>query len=41
MKEKYILISQNLFGNIGNNFLDSFKGNNVYYHLAAIASTRF
>lgn len=31
--------SINLFGNIGNNFLDSFKGNNLYYHLAAIAST--
>ena len=31
--------SINLFGNIGNNFLDSFKGDNIYYHLAAIAST--
>ncbi len=28
-----------LFGNFGNNILDSFKGNNIYYHLAGIAST--
>ena len=28
-----------LFGNFGNNFLDSFKGNNLYLHLAAVAST--
>lgn len=29
----------NLFGNLGNNILDSFKGNNLYLHLAAIAAT--
>ena len=28
-----------LFGNFGNNILDSFKGNNIYYPLAGIAST--
>ncbi len=28
-----------LFGNFGNNILDSFKGKNIYYHLAGIAST--
>ena len=28
-----------LFGNIGNNVLNSFKGNNLYLHLAGIAST--
>jgi|GEM_PF-317981 len=28
-----------LFGNFGNNILDSFKGNNIYYHLAGVAST--
>ena len=28
-----------LFGNFGNNMLDSFKGKNIYYHLAGIAST--
>ncbi len=27
------------FGNLGNNFIDSFKGNNIYLHLTAIAST--
>lgn len=31
--------SLNLFGNFGNNILDSFKGKNVYLHLTAIAST--
>jgi membrane-associated phospholipid phosphatase len=31
--------SQNLFGNFGDNILDSFKGTNAYLHLAAIAST--
>ena len=29
----------NLFGNIGNNILDSFKGNNLYLHLAAVGAT--
>jgi membrane-associated phospholipid phosphatase len=29
----------NLFGNFGNNILDSFKGNNIYLHLAGIASS--
>ena len=29
----------NLFGNFGNNILDSFKGKNIYFHLAGIAST--
>jgi len=29
----------NLFGNFGNNILDSFKGKNIYLHLTAIAST--
>ncbi len=29
----------NLFGNFGNNILNSFKGNNLYLHLAAVAST--
>jgi membrane-associated phospholipid phosphatase len=29
----------NLFGNLGNNILDSFKGKNIYFHLAGIAST--
>ncbi len=29
----------NLFGNFGNNILDSFKGNNLYLHLTAIAVT--
>jgi membrane-associated phospholipid phosphatase len=29
----------NLFGNLGNNFLDSFRGNNIYLHLTAIAAT--
>ena len=28
-----------LFGNIGNNIVNSFKGDNVYLHLAGIAST--
>ena len=28
-----------LFGNFGNNILDSFKGRNLYLHLAGIAST--
>ncbi len=28
-----------LFGNFGNNILDSFKGNNIYFHLAGIAAT--
>lgn len=28
-----------LFGNFGNNILDSFKGNNLYLHLAGVAST--
>lgn len=28
-----------LFGNFGNNILDSFKGDNLYLHLAGIAST--
>lgn len=28
-----------LFGNIGNNILNSFKGDNLYLHLAGIAST--
>lgn len=28
-----------LFGNVGNNILNSFKGDNVYLHLAGIAST--
>ena len=28
-----------LFGNLGNNFLDSFKGDNLYLHLAGVAST--
>lgn len=27
------------FGNLGNNFVDSFKGDNIYLHLTAIAST--
>ena len=31
--------SLNLFGNFGDNIVDSFKGNNAYFHLAAIAST--
>jgi membrane-associated phospholipid phosphatase len=29
----------NLFGNFGNNILDSFKGKNIYFHLAAIGFT--
>ena len=29
----------NLFGNFGNNILDSFRGKNIYLHLTAIAST--
>jgi membrane-associated phospholipid phosphatase len=29
----------NLFGNFGNNILDSFKGDNLYLHLAGVAST--
>jgi membrane-associated phospholipid phosphatase len=29
----------NLFGNFGNNILDSFRGGNIYLHLGAIAST--
>jgi len=29
----------NLFGNFGNNVLDSFRGNNVYFHLTAVAAT--
>ncbi len=28
-----------LFGNFGNNFIDSFRGANIYLHLAAVAST--
>ncbi|HEY6907257.1 MAG TPA: phosphatase PAP2 family protein [Ignavibacteriaceae bacterium] len=28
-----------LFGNIGNNIVNSFKGDNLYFHLAGIAST--
>lgn len=31
----------NLFGNFGNNILDSFRGGNIYLHLGAIASTAF
>ncbi len=31
--------SLNLFGNFGNNILNSFKGDNLYLHLTAIAST--
>lgn len=30
-----------LFGNFGNNILDSFKGKNIFLHLTAIASTAF
>ena len=33
--------SLTLFGNFGQNILDSFKGNNLYLHLAGIASTYF
>ncbi len=29
----------NLFGNFGNNILDSFRGNNLYFHLSAVAAT--
>ena len=29
----------NLFGNFGNNVLDSFRGNNIYLHLTAVAAT--
>lgn len=29
----------NLFGNFGNNILNSFQGDNIYLHLAAVAST--
>ena len=29
----------NLFGNFGNNIMDSFKGNNLYLHLSAVAAT--
>ena len=29
----------NLFGNFGNNVLDSFRGNNIYLHLSAVAAT--
>ncbi len=29
----------NLFGNFGNNFLDGFRGDNLYLQLAAVAST--
>ncbi len=29
----------NLFGNFGNNILDSFRGNNIYFHLSAVAAT--
>jgi membrane-associated phospholipid phosphatase len=29
----------NLFGNFGNNIINSFKGDNIYLHLAGIAST--
>ena len=32
-------VNFNLFGNFGNNILDSFKGNNLYLHLAGIALT--
>ena len=28
-----------LFGNLGNNVLDSFRGNNIYFHLTAAAAT--
>lgn len=28
-----------LFGNFGNNIVNSFKGDNLYYHLAGVAST--
>ena len=28
-----------LFGNFGNNVLDSFRGNNLYFHLSAVAAT--
>jgi hypothetical protein len=28
-----------LFGNMGNNFLDSFRGDNLYLHLTAVAAT--
>ena len=28
-----------LFGNMGNNVIDSFKGNNIYFHLTGIAAT--
>jgi membrane-associated phospholipid phosphatase len=31
--------SLNLFGNLGNNVLDSFRGNNIYLHLSAVAAT--
>ncbi len=31
--------NMNLFGNFGNNIINSFKGNNLYLHLAGIAST--
>ncbi|HUI29198.1 MAG TPA: phosphatase PAP2 family protein [Candidatus Acidoferrales bacterium] len=31
--------SLNLFGNFGNNILDSFKGRNIYFHLTAVAAT--
>ncbi len=43
--QKNLSVTQNqhpdlqLFGNIGNNILNSFKGNNLYLHLAGIAST--
>ena len=29
----------NLFGNFGSNILDSFRGNNIYFHLSAAAAT--
>ena len=29
----------NLFGNFGNNVLNSFRGNNIYFHLTAVAAT--
>ncbi len=32
-------VNFNLFGNFGNNILDSFKGNNLYLHLTGIALT--
>ncbi|HTR80167.1 MAG TPA: phosphatase PAP2 family protein [Bacteroidota bacterium] len=39
LEETYNGGGPSLFGNFGNNILDSFRGNNVYFHLSAVAAT--